>query len=766
QLWDTRYAVEPLSSHTPINTNANGLDRNHAMNVMAGGRPLDQGRGGGRGRGRGHAWGRMKHKKGRWKERVGGGGTVAWEGSSTTTGRHYGISSVHASDDGSHIAVCTVKSQVTVYRYHSGSLQLTGHYTGNGNTSSFYVRAKLSPDGTLLASGSTTNAVCIWEVARPGPPMARLLGHINEVNGLDWCSAEPLKLASCSDDETVRVWSLGQGRSTCNPAPTPAARSASNSPVFRRLRTRMAPTGEGGDLDSSSESQRRQVRQTQDSRPWDGYTYSPNPSSNTARSIESMMEHVPGNRLYGSGYVGLGAGGGNREDREEGDGEGEERFVGRKFGPGRACPGESDRWVRGPQRRAPVQVGSALGQGGRAPVATRQREGWRGDLVQRPGRAGGKEVSPEARAHGGSGQSQRREAGLGGLGITTQGPPQGFGGIPAGSSSSPGHVSGSGEGTAGESGVTGGGSTANDSGGSSTGSPTSEPLRSGMSGGKGIGNQLPDSVTPGASPKRSCLSPVRYHFEVNGEGNSQNPSWRGERGPVGVDMDVDAGAEEDGVELGAVENSENVVGGSRENPRRKCERYAATSGKCEHYAATSGGGRRRASAGNKDGKPVKGSYKNALEAGNREVDDQPWVLAHDDPSVQEDINTDIMAENGTNDPPDGDVDAAPGLKAGSGGLSPPPPSLLPPLHSSTQPNRGVTEDKKETMLQWQGHAEGEMYGPEGVALELGIENSYAGVRQQVGQEGESPPPASAQDRSPGSRPGMLKQQRLAAFWSD
>ncbi|CAN0553714.1 unnamed protein product, partial [Ectocarpus sp. 8 AP-2014] len=31
---------------------------------------------------------------------------------------------------------------------------------------------------------------------------------MNEVTGVDWCRAEPLKLATSSDDETVRVWTI------------------------------------------------------------------------------------------------------------------------------------------------------------------------------------------------------------------------------------------------------------------------------------------------------------------------------------------------------------------------------------------------------------------------------------------------------------------------------------------------------------------------------------------------------------------------------
>lgn len=76
-----------------------------------------------------------------------------------------------------HVAyrqVCTVKSQVSVYRYLSGMLCSMGSYTGNENVSSYYVKAKLSPDGLLLASGSPTDSVCVWDVAWPGAPIARL----------------------------------------------------------------------------------------------------------------------------------------------------------------------------------------------------------------------------------------------------------------------------------------------------------------------------------------------------------------------------------------------------------------------------------------------------------------------------------------------------------------------------------------------------------------------------------------------------------------
>lgn len=40
--------------------------------------------------------------------------------------------------------------------------------------SSYFIKAKLSPDGSLLASGATNDAVCLWQVDCPGLPVARL----------------------------------------------------------------------------------------------------------------------------------------------------------------------------------------------------------------------------------------------------------------------------------------------------------------------------------------------------------------------------------------------------------------------------------------------------------------------------------------------------------------------------------------------------------------------------------------------------------------
>lgn len=84
--------------------------------------------------------------------------------------------------------VCTVKNHVSVYAYSCGSLRALGAFTGNENRSSYYIKAKLSPDGSLLASGATDDALCLWNVDCPGPPVARLTVSASMLlPALPWC---------------------------------------------------------------------------------------------------------------------------------------------------------------------------------------------------------------------------------------------------------------------------------------------------------------------------------------------------------------------------------------------------------------------------------------------------------------------------------------------------------------------------------------------------------------------------------------------------
>ncbi|XP_024146611.1 denticleless protein homolog [Oryzias melastigma] len=80
-------------------------------------------------------------------------------------------------------------------------------FSGHQN-SSFYVKSSISPDDQFLASGSSDNHTYIWKISDPQHPPMMLQGHSEEVTSVAWCPTDFTKIASCSDDHTVRIWRL------------------------------------------------------------------------------------------------------------------------------------------------------------------------------------------------------------------------------------------------------------------------------------------------------------------------------------------------------------------------------------------------------------------------------------------------------------------------------------------------------------------------------------------------------------------------------
>uniref|UniRef100_A0A3Q3VVU2 Uncharacterized protein n=1 Tax=Mola mola TaxID=94237 RepID=A0A3Q3VVU2_MOLML len=80
-------------------------------------------------------------------------------------------------------------------------------FSGHQN-SSFYVKSTISPDDQFLASGSSDNHTYIWKISDPEYPPVMLQGHSEEVTSVAWCPTDLTKIASCSDDHTVRIWRL------------------------------------------------------------------------------------------------------------------------------------------------------------------------------------------------------------------------------------------------------------------------------------------------------------------------------------------------------------------------------------------------------------------------------------------------------------------------------------------------------------------------------------------------------------------------------
>nr|XP_020484156.1 denticleless protein homolog [Labrus bergylta] len=126
-------------------------------------------------------------------------------------------------------------------------------FSGHQN-SSFYIKSTISPDNQFLASGSSDNHTYIWKISDPTQSPMTLQGHSEEVTSVAWCPTDFTKIASCSDDHTVRIWRLHRGmdgarssvgeanlvgwarhktpsRPAIQPETTPAKTKATQSPV-------------------------------------------------------------------------------------------------------------------------------------------------------------------------------------------------------------------------------------------------------------------------------------------------------------------------------------------------------------------------------------------------------------------------------------------------------------------------------------------------------------------------------------------------------
>ncbi|KFO75108.1 Denticleless protein, partial [Cuculus canorus] len=124
-----------------------------------------------------------------------------------TSTRKLGYSSLVLDSTGANLfANCTDDS---IYMFNMTSLRTTpvAVFSGHQN-STFYVKSSTSPDDQFLVSGSSDSNAYIWKVSEPSLPPRLLFGHSQEVTSIAWCPSDFTKIATCSDDNTVRIWRL------------------------------------------------------------------------------------------------------------------------------------------------------------------------------------------------------------------------------------------------------------------------------------------------------------------------------------------------------------------------------------------------------------------------------------------------------------------------------------------------------------------------------------------------------------------------------
>lgn len=99
-----------------------------------------------------------------------------------------------------------------IYMFNMTGLKTSPVAIFNGHqNSTFYVKSSISPDDQFLVSGSSDEAAYIWKVSTPWHPPTVLLGHSQEVTSVCWCPSDFTKIATCSDDNTLKVWRLNRG---------------------------------------------------------------------------------------------------------------------------------------------------------------------------------------------------------------------------------------------------------------------------------------------------------------------------------------------------------------------------------------------------------------------------------------------------------------------------------------------------------------------------------------------------------------------------
>jgi WD40 repeat protein len=123
----------------------------------------------------------------------------------------YGVRSVAYSRPDGKILASNYGSQIRLSEPPLPSApvkELTGH-TDWVNSLAF------SPDGSILASGSNDKSVRLWNVA-DGRLLYKLTGHTNTVRSVAF-SPDGTTVASGSEDGTVRLWNVNDGRPVGEP---------------------------------------------------------------------------------------------------------------------------------------------------------------------------------------------------------------------------------------------------------------------------------------------------------------------------------------------------------------------------------------------------------------------------------------------------------------------------------------------------------------------------------------------------------------------
>ncbi|XP_070661523.1 uncharacterized protein [Malus domestica] len=146
--------------------------------------------------------------------------------------RLHGITSLSQDLNGVFLSASCMDN--SIYLYNVLQLQKGAMQTFTGcQIETFFVKSVISPDAAHILSGSSDGNAYIWQVNKPQEDPIILKGHDREVTAVDWSQFEVGKIATSSDDFTVRIWN---SQNSCSPS--------TSSPSTIRRRVMAIPSAE------------------------------------------------------------------------------------------------------------------------------------------------------------------------------------------------------------------------------------------------------------------------------------------------------------------------------------------------------------------------------------------------------------------------------------------------------------------------------------------------------------------------------------------
>ncbi|CAO2833591.1 unnamed protein product [Amaranthus hypochondriacus] len=121
-------------------------------------------------------------------------------------GRH-GITSLSQDLNGVLLSASCMDNRVYLYNVLQLKKGPISSFTGS-QIGSFFIKSSISPDASHILCGSGDGNANIWQVNNPQQDPIALTSHEKEVTTVDWCLHEPGKIATASDDYTVRFWNV------------------------------------------------------------------------------------------------------------------------------------------------------------------------------------------------------------------------------------------------------------------------------------------------------------------------------------------------------------------------------------------------------------------------------------------------------------------------------------------------------------------------------------------------------------------------------